>query len=256
MRKNTLLLTITLLILTRASFAQTTDSTNNILHLKGAVTVTNKGISFIPSFSLGKPAAMFELSVGKKKFFFEPQFRFALEGKPWSFLFWFRYKIIDRPKFGLTVGGHPALNFRTDSFTVNGTQNGFMVTRRYLAGEIAPNYFVSKNMSVGVYYLYSRGLDNGTTRVTHFFTVNSNLSNISLGNGYSARFTPQVFYLKQDATDGFYVTSTITINKKNCPLAAQAIMNKTIRTDIPGSQSFLWNASLIYAFNKNYARRS
>ena len=75
-----------LLSLTYVSFSQKNDSTNVPGHFGGAVTVTNNGISFIPNFSLGKPAAIFDLSIGRR-LSFEPQFRFALEGKPWSFLF-------------------------------------------------------------------------------------------------------------------------------------------------------------------------
>jgi len=40
-------------------------------------------------FTLGKPAAIFDLSVGNERLAFEPQFRFSLEGKPWSFIFGF-----------------------------------------------------------------------------------------------------------------------------------------------------------------------
>lgn len=249
------ILSFVLLTLAYSSFSQKKDSTNNIFHLKGAVTVTNKGISFIPSFSLGKPAAIFDLSMGKKKLFFEPQLRFSLAGKPWSFLFWWRYKLIANKKFAFTLGAHPAMNFKTESFSVNGITKTGIIARRYLAGELSPNYFVSKNMSVGLYYLYSRGLDNGTTKNTHFLTLNSNISNIKLGNAFYARVTPQVYYLNQDGADGFYITSTFTLSKKNFPLSIQSIVNKTIRTNIAGSQGFLWNASLIYSFNKNYVSR-
>src|SRR6266508_37749 len=112
MQKNTILIFV-LLMLAYLSFSQRSDSTKKEFHVKGAVTVTNKGISLIPTFTLGKPAAIFDLSMGKKKLFFEPQLKFSLKGKPWSFLFWWRYKLITDKKFSLTVGGHPAINFRT-----------------------------------------------------------------------------------------------------------------------------------------------
>lgn len=97
------------------SFSQNVDSVNVSGHLGGAVTVTNNGISFIPTFSLGKPAAIFDLNMGKKRLGFEPQFRFSLEGKPWSFLFWWRYKLIKTNKVSVTLGAHPALSFKTIS---------------------------------------------------------------------------------------------------------------------------------------------
>ena len=240
MQKITGSLVVTFLLLTHFSFAQQTDSIKSSYQFKGAVTLTNKGISFIPSFSLGKPAAIFDLSMGKKKLFFEPQLRFSLAGKPWSFLFWWRYKLVSKNKVAVTLGAHPALNFRTDSFLVDGNKKAFITSRRYLAGELAPNYFVSQNISVGLYYLYSRGLDYGTTRITHFLTINSNISNINIGSRLYARVTPQVYYLKQDTKDGFFVTAAVTLLHKKIPLSVQSIVNKKIRSAIPGSKGFLW----------------
>ena len=48
------------------SFAQNSDSTKVINQFGGAITVTTKGISTIPNFTLGKPAAVFELSMGRR----------------------------------------------------------------------------------------------------------------------------------------------------------------------------------------------
>lgn len=255
MHKKTVLMLTVLLMLVQFSFSQKTDSTQQVFHFKGAVTVTSKGISFIPSFSLGKPAAIFELSAGKGKLYFEPQLRFSLKGKPWSFLFWGRYKPVSTGKFQLLAGTHLGLNFKNESISSNGVPTTGQVVRRYLAGELAPNYFISKNISVGVYYLYSRGLDEGTTNNTHFVTINSNISNIKLGSRFYARVTPQLYYLALDARDGLFITSAISLSKKDFPLSVQCIANKSIETDIEASEKFLWNVSLVYSFNKNYVQR-
>jgi hypothetical protein len=254
MQKNAILISV-FLMLARLTFSQGADSTKKEFHLKGAITVTNKGISTVPTFTLGKPAGIFDLSMGKKKLSFEPQLKFSLKGKPWSFLFWWRYKLISDKKFTLTLGGHPALNFRTDSFYINGEQRATIVARRYLAGEVVPNYFISKNISVGLYYLYSRGLDHGTIRKGHFLTVNTSFSHIKLGDKFFARFTPQVYYLYQDGKDGFYFTSSLTLVKRNFPISFQSLTNKIIQTNVPGSYDFLVNFSLIYSFNKTYVAK-
>ena len=122
--------------------SQTSEITETPSHLNGAITATNNGISFIPTFSLGKPAVIFDLSIGKR-LSFDPQFRFALEGKPWSFLFWWRYKLITNDKFRLTVGAHPALSFKTLVITTENGTKEFINVQRYLAGELSPNYFIS-----------------------------------------------------------------------------------------------------------------
>ena len=253
MQKITTLLVLSMLAL--SSFSQKTDSTKNIFQLKGAVTVTNKGISLIPTFTLGKPAVLFDLSMGKKKLFFEPQLKFSLKGKPWAFLFWWRYKLITDKKFSLTIGAHPAINFRTDSFFINGTQRATIVARRYLAGELVPNYLISKNVSVGLYYLYGRGLDHGTIKNGHFLTINANFSHIKLGDKFFARFIPQIYYLNQDGKDGFYYTTSLTLAKINFPISFQSMTNKIIHTNVPGSEDFLLNFSLIYSSNNKYVQQ-
>lgn len=70
--------------------AQPRDST---LSLKSILTVTNNGFAIVPAFSLGKPAFLFDLSIANKRFSFEPQFRYSLKGKPWSFNFNCKYKL-------------------------------------------------------------------------------------------------------------------------------------------------------------------
>lgn len=255
MQKTTCLLSVCLLLV-HLSFSQTADSTKKEFYLKGAVTVTSKGISFVPAFSLGKPAAIFNISMGKRKLFFEPELRFSLKGKPWSYLFWGRYKIKTTGKFQMNVGSHLGLNYRYDSISVNGTVSTTgLVVRRYLAGELAPNYFISKNISIGGYYMYSRGIDKGTIKNTHFVTLNSNISNIKLGDQFYARITPQLYYLALDARDGLFITSGFNLARKNFPLSLQSIINKSLDTDIAGSEKFLWNVSLIYSFNETYVAK-
>lgn len=254
MQKNTGLLVFVFLLLTHFSFSQKVDSTKSISHFSGSVSVTNNGISLIPTFSLGKPATIVNLSMGKGKLSFEPELRFALEGKPWSFLFWWRYKLLKSDKFMINVGAHPALNFRTVTLPINGISNEITVVRRYLAGELSPNYLLAKNVSIGMYYLYSRGIDKDATRNTHFLTINSNFSNIKLSKQFFMKVTPQFYYLKLDEQDGLYFTASMTLAKRNFPLSISAIINKTIQTDITASKNFVWNASLIYSFNKKYVK--
>jgi len=178
--------------------------------------------------------------------------RFTLEGKPWSFLFWSRYRI-KADRFLVTLGIHPALNFRTQISHTDSSE--MIVTRRFLAGELAPNYSISNNVRVGIYYLYSRGFDTGTPDNTHFVTINAGFRNIRLGNQLLAQVIPQFYYLKQDALDGFYFTSTFSLAKKNFPLFSQSIINKEIESEITGTRSFVWNVSLIYSFNKRYVQQ-
>ena len=236
------------------AFSQTSESTQNpVKHFGGAVTVTNNGISFIPSFNLGKPAAIFDLSMGGKKLTFEPQFRFALEGKPWSILFWWRYKLLTTEKFQVSVGAHPALSFRTNTFLADDISKEYITVNRYLAGEFAPNYSITKNISVGIYYLYSYCMDVHAARNTNFISGRLNFSDIKLSKQYFLRFNPQVYYLKMGDLDGSYFSSSLTLARRNFPITVSSIINKVIKTEIPG-KDFLWNVSLIYTFNNKYTK--
>ena len=141
MQKNAILV-LFLLLLAHFSFSQKSDSSKRVTHFSGSISVTNNGLSLVPTFSLGEPAALVNLSIAGKKFSFDPDMRFALEGKPWSFRFWARYKLLKTEKFAITLGAHPALNFKTFTSAVDGTET--TVARRFLAGELSPNYFFTK----------------------------------------------------------------------------------------------------------------
>ncbi len=247
-------LLIVFILLSHFSFSQEVEKTKVPGHLGGAVTVTNNGLSFIPTFSLGKPAAIFDLSVGKR-LSFDPQFRFSLEGKPWSFLFWFRYKLLKTEKFSFNVGPHLGLAFKTLEETTNGITTETITAKRYLAGELVPNYHLSKAVSIGMYYLYSRGIDVGTTKNTNFLTLNANFSNIPLTKQFYLKIIPQVYYLKMDSQDGFYFTSAFTLANRKVPVSISSVINKVIQTNIAASKDFVWNVSLIYSFNKKYVEQ-
>ncbi len=255
MNKISFLVFLLFLILPYFSFSQKKDSTKATSHFSGSIGITQNGIALVPTFSLGEPAGIVMLSMGKKKFSFDPEFRFSLEGKPWSTLFWFRYKAIKTNKFSLRIGAHPALNFVTRPVTINGAQQDAILTRRFLAAELSPNYLVKKNISIGAYYLYGRGFDKGTPVNNHFITLNTNFSNIKISSNYFMGFSPQVFLLKQEKLSGYFTSATVTLARKDFPLSIAGLFNKQLKEGIPGAKDFVWNATLIYSFGKNYIEK-
>jgi hypothetical protein len=245
-------LTITLLLFSIYSFSQKNDSLivdkpKEKIQVNGAFTITNNGISVIPTFMLGKPATIFDLVIRKNRFSFEPQFRFAIEDfKPWSFIFWMRYKLADTQKFRMGIGVHPSTVFQNTIISTNGVSKDAITVRRFWAGDLNPTFVLSKNVSVGVYYLYSRGLADATKN-TNFVALSSNFSNIKLIGDVSMKIAPQVYYLRMDDVEGYYATSSFTLVKKNFPLAISSIINKKIQSEIP-SEDFVWNISLVYSY--------
>lgn len=239
------------LFTTVQSFSQVADSSKPVQHVGGTVTATQNGISLVPSFSLNKPAVMFDFNIGGKKLTFEPFLRFGMDGKPWSFIFWWRYKLATGDKFKMSIGAHPSFVFRSIS---NPQVPDALQVSRFAAFDLTPSYKVAKNTTLGVYYLFSKGLDASSVRYTHFVTLNANFSHIGLGKTLYAKYVPQVYYLNMAGRDGLYVTHSLTLAANKFPLSVQTIMNKALHTELAG-KNFVWNASVIYSFNKNYVRR-
>ena len=113
----------------------------------------------------------------------------------------------------------------------------------------------AKNISIGMYYLTSHGFDPGTTHYTHFVTLNTNFSNIKLVEQFYMKFYPQVYYLWMDNVDGYYMTATLTLARKNFPLSIQSILNKPIDTNIQAGNEFVWNVSLVYSVRNEYVKK-
>ncbi len=222
---------------------------------RGTVSVTHNGISLVPSFSLGDPAILFDLKFTKGKLSFEPDMRFALEGKPWSFLFWFRYKAIENERFSLRLGAHPALNFRTVNIVRIGQPEELLETRRYVAAEVAPSYKISNRVELGIYYLYGHGFDEGVKN-THFMVLNSTFNNLYISEKLYFNVSPQAYYLVTDDLKGIYVVGFVSLIKKDFPISVSAILNKAIDTEIVPEDDFTWNISLVYSFGGANRRMS
>ena len=239
-------------------FVTNTFSQNTVkdtISIKTSVGVTNNGLALIPSFSLGKPAVLFNASIGGKKLSFDPEFRFSLEGKPLSFVFIWRYKLVQTNKFQFAAGAHlPGLSFSSSTVLNNGVSQSTIEARRILGLELVPNYSITKNIGIGMYYLYGRGLDAGFPTNTNFFVLRASFSKINFSDDFYLSFNPQVYYLNMDKTDGYYFSSNLTLAKRNFPFSISTMMYKTIKTDIVG-KTFDWNVSLIYSLNKKFVKQ-
>ncbi|MEY4383956.1 MAG: hypothetical protein RI995_1498 [Bacteroidota bacterium] len=239
---------------TNGSALLAADSTAVERHVSGNITVTQNGISLLPNMSLGKPALIMEYSLGSKKYAFEPQLRFSLDGKPWSFIFWFR-KRLQYKKFGLTLGTHPSIVFkRKNVMDANGETIESLDVQQYAVGEISPNYRISPNTTIGMYYLTSFAWINAPVHQTQFVTLNAVMNNIKLGGNFRLRVFPQVYFLKMDDIQGTYATATLTLSHKKSPIFISTILNQKFNSTIPG-KDFVWNVSLGYSFNTEWSKK-
>lgn len=243
------------LLFTLCSFAQTIDTTQTPSFFRGQITATNNGISLIPNFSLNKPAALFDLSVGKGRLSFDPMFRFGLDGKPWTFIFWFRYKLVDQRKFSLGIGAHPSFLFRTETATIAGTSKEILTSQRYVAWEASPTYRLNKKVALGLYYIGSHGLTRDLLQLSNFVAARAIFSNLKLGPKFNYSFSPQVYYLQQDKREGTYWNANFGLAKNHFPLTFSAIVSQKIQSEIPG-KDFLWSLGLVYNINNTYFKTS
>jgi hypothetical protein len=155
----------------------------------------------------------------------------------------------------LSFGGHlPGLNYVTLPIITNGIEDNLSVARRFLAAEIIPTYKINNTVSVGLYYLRGHAFQNQGPQNTNFLALQGSLNKIPLVGKTYVSFYPQVFYLKVDADDGFYVNATTTIGVRDFPLTISSIVNKAIESDI-AAKDFDWNVSLIYSLNRSFVRK-
>lgn len=251
------------IFLAQFSFSQNSDSTFvykdksiSPVSFLTAFTLTTKGISTLPNLTLGKPAVFFDLVLSKGDISFEPNFRFALlTGKPWSFQFWGRYKMIQSEKFKFDVRARPVFNFSTKSLTINNITGEEVIVKRNIGGELIPVYNLTKNISLESVYSFIYGVDKNMTKYIHFISLRTYFSNIFITDDVWLKLAPQIYYLKMDTLDGFYFGSSLDLMKKDFPLSLQSMFNKEIRSNLEASPPFLWNVSLIYTFKKQYIEK-
>lgn len=228
-------------------YSQKTDSTNSLIQFSGNINLTNNGVSLVPTFSLGKPAILIDIAIKGKKLSFEPMFNFATDKlRPWGFIFWLRYKLIEKKKFNLKVGAHPSFVFSASQIIQNGIKKEVLSANRYVATEIVPSYAVSENTTVGAYILGANQIGVNTFDPTFFLALNS-VSTIRLSEKYFARIMPQFYFLKLANQKGIYSNAILILGKKNLPFSLNGMVSKSIKTEIEVNK-FVWNVGLNYSF--------
>lgn len=238
------------LLMPLAVLSQDIDSTRKPTVFSGTWAVSSNGFSIVPAFSLNAPAALAIISWRRGKFSIDPDIRMTLNLTRGSMLLWFRYHAIEKKRFGLRVGAHPAINFLPREIeTGNGTQT-ISQMRRFLAWELVPSYRISKRVSSGIDYLQGNGLQKDGPITTNYVNFNLSFTQIPLGRQLYTSFFPAAFYLNVDGNDGWYYAATALIGHRKLPVDFSSSINKTIRSNLPGNRDFLWNVGLNYRFRK------
>lgn len=243
------------LLVSYNSFSQEEDSLKNTLSINGMISVTNNGFSFIPAFTLDKPAALAFISIEKKRLSFNTEARYALDGRPWALAFIPRYKLIDTKKQQISIGVQfPSISFARIPVVKDGVQQETIQAQQSITPEINANLSISNHVGIGTSYLYNRGLGNTLPKNGHFLGLWGNVANIKVLKTLQLSFNSQVFYLYLDHTHGYYTAWSFVLSKDKCPITLSSMMYKTINSNIGGKDAN-WNLSINYVFGRKYVKK-
>ena len=245
---------ITFIFFVQTTLAQTADSTQATSTFSGSVGVTNNGFSIIPTFSLNSPAVIMNYYVRKKKFSFDPDIRLVPDASKGGMIFWLRYYAIEKKKFSLRVGVHPAFTLVRRTVNDNGKNTEITEMLRFAAGEIVPNYQITPNWSVGAVFLHGSGLQKHGPQNTNVLFLNTSIANIKIGGDFRFQLIPMVYFLNTDGYKGNYFSTTGILSHKKSPFSLQGTINQTFKSNIPDNQNFMWNVLLAYNFSKTLKR--
>lgn len=221
------------------------------IDVSGTISVTDEGISTVPAISLGKPATIVQMSIGNK-LTFEPDLRFSLNAKPWQFIFWLKYKLIEAEDFQLKLGVNPSYNFFDIDNPEDTRDKTSTVIQKNTTFDLDVLYSYNDHLDFEFYYMYVYGFDapvSGLPTNIHYVNISSVFKELNLYSDFYLMVKPQLYFLQIDHDHGFYAATDINISKKRFPFSISSTFNKHIATEITGNPDPNWNISLVYSFS-------
>jgi hypothetical protein len=214
----------------------------------GSIQVTTNGISTIPAYSLGKPAAMVMLNASKKRFTLNPMLALSLDGKPWYMAYWLRYNVIQKEKFTLKTSAAWGWAFRDADMLYGNDTMTIKRAFRSVFTEIRPTYLFSPHASVSVSYLYVRGLEEDFRSNIHCFTLNG-LFIFEPVKNITCTIAPQLFNVEFIGVgSGTFASATVSFAHKKVPLSLGALVTQPVISTLKPESGFVWNVNLTYSF--------
>jgi len=233
-----------LFFITTLAYSQTkTDTAKVPFMFSGTISITNNGTAPIPVFSLGKPAILANFSILKKRFSWDPDMAYALNGKPWYIDNWFHYKLIEHPNFDLKTGINANL-----FFTHYDTPDGeIMKVLRHGSFELASTYKLSPKSSLGLVYWYADGFDKGTI-AGHFINLIANKS-FNISDQLIFNVTSQFFYTNNTGNmDGLFISGRFALSHTKTKLSLYTQETQTLRSNMSPDPGFKWNFGIACTF--------
>lgn len=231
------------------AISQSNDSLVYKTEVRGSLSFTNNGFSFIPAFTLDKPAALAYLTVDRGRFSFNADIRYALEGRPWAVAFISRYKLLNTPKKQVSLGLYfPTISFIQTPMFIGRKSTEILEAQQAISPELTAGFPLTKKFTLGGNYLYNKGIGNTFIKNGHYLALWSNLTKVELHNNFQLGINSQIFYLRANDQGGSYVSCQIKLAKKDFPITLSSMMFKTISSNLGGKDAN-WNLSLNYNFS-------
>jgi hypothetical protein len=207
-----------------------------------SISLNSNGISSIPAFSLGDPAAIASVALSKSWFSYEPTLAYGLDGKPWFIDNWFRIKWVRRPAFEFRTGVNIS-SFLSEYELPDGT---LLKCERYFAFELTGIYKFSPTTSLSLSYWNDNGQEPGTLS-GHFIDLVGDLSEIPVGKHILIGVNAQLFYIDyDDKNDGLFISPRISSSVRKVPLSLYFQAIQAIVSNITPFPDFQWNIGLAY----------
>lgn len=218
------------------------DSSKKKLKAYATVSLNSNGIASIPAFSLGKPAIIASISLGKNRFSYNPTLAYGLDLRPWFIDNWLNYKIIAKPAFELTAG----FNISTFGNKYNLPEGSIWEAQRYFAYALTGVCKTSPNSSLTFAYWNDNGQEKGTIK-GHFFNFIGEKSDINIGKSVLLSAAVQLFYINYDGSnDGLFVSPRISSSLRNVPFSIFFQATQALSSNISPFPGFKWNIGLAY----------
>jgi hypothetical protein len=231
-----------------ASAQESKDSSLAAIQFSGTVSFTSNGISPIPAFSLEKPAILGFLSIRRKRFSYHPEIAFSSKGIPWFFNNFFRYKLIEKPKFQFQTGLNWAISYSYPEVMQGGVNRTIAKAERFLWLELVPRYTISEKVAISSTTFSGYNFEPGSVKRINFISLVGNITKIKIYRAVYSSFFPQIFYLNLDnKSNGIFVSGLFGIGHNKLPLFLSTQINQTLVTTISPDPGFKWNISLSYS---------
>jgi hypothetical protein len=236
----------TLVLLIFISFVslsqESVDKPDSKLKAGCTFSINTNGISSIPSFSLGDPALIAAPTLTLGRFNYEPVLAYDLDIQPWFIDNWFRFKIINRPKFEFRTG----LNFSMYFSDYKLPDDTVLQGQRYWAAEFTAIYKPSARSFISGAYWNDRGQDEGTI-TGHYLALMGERSEIGIGKTFLLAVNLHLFYINYTGpNDGLFISPKLTASLKNLPFSLYLHCIQAITSNISPFPGFSWNLGFAY----------